>query len=124
MSKTLTELEAENERLEVEITVAKQRALLAELRKQGGDNFWKRFSVDGTKAGIVWQRVMGFLHGYANDVYKNVKRPYKPSYATLEVAPKHQFRKKPGGRKRQPGRRTQPTSGKRLWGNDKRNLVR
>jgi hypothetical protein len=53
------ELEARDERLSTELSIAKKRALIAELNKREKD--WRDFSKDGTKAGISWEKIMAWF---------------------------------------------------------------
>lgn len=61
---SLSELEEEQERNEIEIDVLRQRQMMEELNKKGGQGFWKRFSSDGTKNGINWRSVWDWLKAH------------------------------------------------------------
>ena len=54
---SLSELQERDERLETEVSIAKQEAMIRELKRRGQD--WKQFSDNGKKSGInmgrVWQ---------------------------------------------------------------------
>lgn len=53
--KTIDELEAEQERMKLEATIAEQRAMSQEMKKRYGSGWTKMFS--GVKSGIDWNAV-------------------------------------------------------------------
>lgn len=59
--KTLTEMQDEDDRLESEVSVARKRALLAQLNARAGKGSWKMFSSNNKKSGISWGRVWAWL---------------------------------------------------------------
>jgi hypothetical protein len=59
--KSLSEMEEEGERLDVEISVMRKKQMLQELKQKGGTGFWKRFSSDGSQGGINFRSVMQWL---------------------------------------------------------------
>lgn len=59
--KSIDEMEEESEVLDTQIELKRKKLMLAELNKRGGEGFWKKFSFDGTKAGISFQKVKEWL---------------------------------------------------------------
>ena len=59
--KSLSELEEENEQLDAELSVARKKAMLAEVSRKGGAGFWKRFSSDGSHKGINFHSIKEWL---------------------------------------------------------------
>ena len=67
--KSTEEIEAENEKLEaldrkagLNLSIAKQNELTKELEARGKK--WQDFSTNGTKAGIVWDKVRAFFSSH------------------------------------------------------------
>ena len=56
---TIEELEQKREYKTVELDIAKQDAMLAELKRRGGD--WKLMSDNGKRNGISWSRIIEWL---------------------------------------------------------------
>lgn len=59
--KSLSELEEENEQLDAELSVARKKAMLAQVSQKGGAGFWKRFSSDGSRKGINFKAIGQWL---------------------------------------------------------------
>ena len=62
-TRTLDELEEEDERLDTEVSVARKRAMIKQLNMQAGKGSWRMFSDNGKVSGIDWQRVKTWLRG-------------------------------------------------------------
>ena len=54
---TLDEAEQVSESLDMELTIAKKRAMLKELERRKGKGAWKAHSKTGFKSGINWNSV-------------------------------------------------------------------
>ena len=59
--KTLTEVQDEDDRLDTDVSIARKRALLAQLNARAGKGSWKMFSNNNKKSGISWSRVWAWL---------------------------------------------------------------
>ncbi len=57
--KSLDELKEEDERLEAEVSVAKKRAILKELKNRGQD--WRHLSDNGKQDRSFWTRAVQWL---------------------------------------------------------------
>ena len=60
--KSTEELEAENERKGLELSIAKQNELIEELKARGRK--WQDFSTNGKKSGVVWDKVRAFFSSH------------------------------------------------------------
>ena len=60
----LEELQRRDEYAEVELSLAKKKALIRELELRGGKDKWKEMSDDGTKKGINFSRILGWLKSH------------------------------------------------------------
>jgi hypothetical protein len=60
----LEELQRRDEYAEVELSLAKKKALIRELEARGGKDKWKEMSDDGTKKGINFSRILGWLKSH------------------------------------------------------------
>ena len=60
--KSTEELEAENERKGLELSIAKQNELIEELKVRGRK--WQDFSTNGKKSGVVWDKVRAFFSSH------------------------------------------------------------
>jgi hypothetical protein len=58
---SLEELQRRNEYTEVELSLAKKKALIKELEAKSYQGKWKEMSDDGTKKGISFQKVITWL---------------------------------------------------------------
>jgi len=52
--KNIEELEEENHKQGLKLSIARKRSLIAEANKKHGSGWWKLFSSDGSKSGINW----------------------------------------------------------------------
>ena len=59
--KTLTEKQDEDDSLDTDVSIARKRALLAQLNARAGSGSWKMFSSNNKKSGISWNRVWAWL---------------------------------------------------------------
>ena len=59
--KTLTELQEEEEHLNAEVSVSRKKVLLDRLEAKLGKGSAKRFSSNGKKSGIDFQRIKAWL---------------------------------------------------------------
>jgi hypothetical protein len=57
----LEELQRRDEYAEVELSLAKKKALIRELEARGGKDKWKEMSDDGKKSGINFSRIASWL---------------------------------------------------------------
>ena len=57
----LEELQRRDEYAEVELSLAKKKALIRELEARGGKDKWKEMSDNGKKSGINFSRVWAWL---------------------------------------------------------------
>ena len=53
--KSIEELEEDNQKQSLRLSITKKKALIAESKKKHGSTWWKMFSSDGTESGINWQ---------------------------------------------------------------------
>ena len=60
--KSLEELEAEDERKGVELSIKKKEEMIAELERRGKQ--WKDFSNNGKKSGINWEKISAWFSGH------------------------------------------------------------
>jgi hypothetical protein len=60
-TKSLTELEEDDDRLDTELSIAQKRAAIRRLEEQSGQGSWKAFSSNGKKGGIDWGAVGRWL---------------------------------------------------------------
>lgn len=61
-AKSLSDLQDEDERLQMELSVAQKRAAIRKLEERGVG--WKPFSKDGTKRGISWSGVLAWFRSH------------------------------------------------------------
>ncbi len=61
-SKSLADKEAEDEELDIDLSIAQKRAMIRELQHRGQD--WKNFSDNGKKSGISWSRIWNWLKAH------------------------------------------------------------
>jgi hypothetical protein len=60
--KSLSQLQEQDEHLDVQLSVARKRALLNELKeKSGSSSFWKLFSDNGSQSGLNFSRIIQYL---------------------------------------------------------------
>ncbi len=62
--KSLSDLQEEDEVLDVKLSVAKKKAMIAEIEHREGKGSWKMFSRDGTKKGISFERIKSWLKSH------------------------------------------------------------
>ena len=60
----LEELQRRDEYAEVELSLAKKKALIKELEARGGKDKWKEMSDDGTKKGLNFSRIIAWLKSH------------------------------------------------------------
>jgi hypothetical protein len=60
-TKTLTELEEDDDRLDTELSIAKKRAMIKQLEERGGEGSWRAFSSNGKKSGLDWKAIWHWL---------------------------------------------------------------
>jgi len=61
--KSLEELEEEDGKLDVEVSVARKRAMIKALEKREGKGSWRLFSTNGKLSGLNWTRIRNRLRG-------------------------------------------------------------
>jgi hypothetical protein len=61
---SLEELQRRDEYAEVELSLAKKKALIKELEARSYQGKWKEMSDDGTKKGISFQKVIAWLKSH------------------------------------------------------------
>jgi len=60
--RTLSEEQEDDDRLTTQLSIAKKRAMIAELDARGAD--WKAFSDNGKKSGLDFQRIWAWLKSH------------------------------------------------------------
>jgi len=61
MSKTLSELQEEDERLDTEVSVTRKRAMIKAIEAKMGKGSWRLFSDNGKLSGLNWTRIKNWL---------------------------------------------------------------
>ena len=61
--KSLEELEEEDGKLDVEISVARKRAMIKAIEQREGKGSWRLFSSNGRLSGLNWTRLKNRLQG-------------------------------------------------------------
>lgn len=59
--KSLAELQEEDEQLSTEVSIAKKRAMIRELKQKYGSGYVRAFSDNGKRSGLNWSRAWAWL---------------------------------------------------------------
>ncbi len=61
MPQKLSDMEEEEEELDIQISVKQKRAILKELDKRGEKGFWRKFSINDKMSGMDWRKALHWI---------------------------------------------------------------